>query len=40
MTTQMNVASTDTPRLMFGFSGLSEREADRGTKLLAEAFKM
>jgi len=32
----MNVASSDTSRLLFGFSGLSEAEADLGTRLLAE----
>lgn len=36
---RMNVASSDTSRLMFGFSGLSEQEADIGTRLLAEVFK-
>lgn len=36
---RMNVASTDTTRLMLGFSGLSEQEADRGTRLLAAVFK-
>ncbi|WP_284775382.1 PLP-dependent aminotransferase family protein [Agrobacterium sp. lyk4-40-TYG-31] len=37
---RMNVTSSDTSRLMFGFSGLSVQEADRGTRLLAEAFKL
>ncbi len=36
---RMNVVSSDTSRLMFGFSGLSEQEADRGTKFLAEVFE-
>ncbi|WP_105383649.1 MocR-like pyridoxine biosynthesis transcription factor PdxR [Neorhizobium alkalisoli] len=36
---RMNVASSDTKRLMLGFSGLSEKEADLGTKLLADAFR-
>nr|WP_200997105.1 PLP-dependent aminotransferase family protein [Rhizobium rhizogenes] len=35
---RMNVASSDTSRLMFGFSGLSEQEADRATRLLAGVF--
>lgn len=35
---RMNVASTDTSRLLLGFSALSEQEADRGTRLLAEVF--
>lgn len=37
---RMNVTSSDTSRLMFGFSGLSEEDADRGTKLLTEVFKL
>ncbi|QDG94740.1 hypothetical protein NIBR502774_19845 (plasmid) [Rhizobium sp. NIBRBAC000502774] len=37
---RMNVTSSDTSLLMFGFSGLSVQEAHRGTRLLAEAFKM
>lgn len=37
---RMNVTSCDTSRLMFGFSGLSVQEAPRGTRLLAEAFKI
>ncbi|MDH0872733.1 PLP-dependent aminotransferase family protein [Agrobacterium pusense] len=36
---RMNVTASDTSRLMFGFSGLSEQEADKGSKLLAEVFK-
>lgn len=36
---RMNIVSSDTSRLMFGFSGLSEKEADRGTTLLAEVFR-
>ena len=36
---RMNVVSRDTSRLMLGFSGLSEEEADRGTMLLAETFR-
>jgi len=36
---QMNVASRDTSRLMLGFSGLSEKEADLGTRLLADVFR-
>ena len=36
---RMNVVSSDTSRLLFGFSGLSEPEADVGTRLLAEVFK-
>jgi GntR family transcriptional regulator/MocR family aminotransferase len=36
---RMNVVSSDTSRLLLGFSGLSEPEADMGTKLLAEVFK-
>lgn len=35
---RMNVASTDTTRLLFGFSALSEQEADSGTRLLADVF--
>lgn len=35
---RMNVASCDTSRLLLGFSGLSEKEADLGTRLLAEVF--
>ncbi|WP_416066571.1 PLP-dependent aminotransferase family protein [Rhizobium sp. ZK1] len=35
---RMNVVSTDRSRLLFGFSGLSEGEADRGTRVLAEVF--
>ncbi len=35
---RMNVVSSDTSRLLLGFSGLSEREADKGTRLLAEVF--
>lgn len=37
---RMNVTSSDTSRLLFGFSGLSEQEADRGTRLLAETFRI
>lgn len=36
---RMNVATSDTSRLLLGFSGLSEQEADTGTRLLAEVFK-
>ncbi|MCZ4348063.1 MocR-like pyridoxine biosynthesis transcription factor PdxR [Devosia neptuniae] len=36
---RMNLASSDTSRLLLGFSGLSEQEADLGTRLLAEVFK-
>ncbi|HEV7310470.1 PLP-dependent aminotransferase family protein [Ensifer sp.] len=36
---RMNVSSSDTSRLLLGFSGLSEDEADRGTALLAETFR-
>ncbi|TKT55965.1 PLP-dependent aminotransferase family protein [Rhizobiaceae bacterium LC148] len=36
---RMNVASTDTSRLLLGFSALSEQEADQGTWLLAEVFR-
>ena len=36
---RMNVASSDTSRLLLGFSGLSEQEADMGTRILAEVFK-
>lgn len=36
---RMNVAITDTTRLMLGFSGLSEQEADLGTRLLADVFR-
>lgn len=36
---RMNVASSDTSRLMLGFSGLSEQEADVGTRILAKLFK-
>lgn len=36
---RMNVASRDTSRLMLGFSGLSEQEADRGTRILADVFR-
>ncbi|RVH60567.1 hypothetical protein CN198_29975 [Sinorhizobium meliloti] len=35
---RMNVISTDRSRLLFGFSALSEQEADTGTRLLAEVF--
>ncbi|MFB9948385.1 PLP-dependent aminotransferase family protein [Rhizobium puerariae] len=35
---RMNVISTDTSRLLLGFSALSEQEADIGTRLLAEVF--
>nr|WP_246715033.1 PLP-dependent aminotransferase family protein [Rhizobium sp. BK196] len=35
---RMNVVSTDRLRLLFGFSGLSEEEADMGTRVLAEVF--
>ncbi|OHV77075.1 PLP-dependent aminotransferase family protein [Rhizobium sp. LCM 4573] len=36
---RMNVLSTDTSRLLLGFSALSEPEADQGTRLLAEVFR-
>ena len=36
---RMNVVSTDRSRLLLGFSGLSEREADMGTRVLAEVFE-
>ncbi|MCM2291169.1 PLP-dependent aminotransferase family protein [Allorhizobium sp. BGMRC 0089] len=36
---RMNVSSTDTSRLLFGFSGLTEQEADLGTRRLAEMFR-
>jgi GntR family transcriptional regulator/MocR family aminotransferase len=36
---RMNVASTDRSRLLLGFSGLSEEEADVGTRLLAAVFE-
>lgn len=36
---RMNVISTDRSRLLLGFSALSEQEADRGTRLLAEVFR-
>ncbi len=35
---RMNVVSTDRSRLLLGFSGLSEEEADMGTRVLAEVF--
>ncbi|MDX0116585.1 aminotransferase class I/II-fold pyridoxal phosphate-dependent enzyme [Sinorhizobium meliloti] len=35
---RMNVISTDRSRLLFGFSALSEQEADTGMRLLAEVF--
>lgn len=35
---RMNVVSTDRSRLLLGFSGLSEEEADIGTRGLAEVF--
>lgn len=35
---RMNVVSTDRSRLLLGFSGLSEEEADMGTRILAEVF--
>ncbi|QWW69931.1 PLP-dependent aminotransferase family protein [Rhizobium sp. WYJ-E13] len=35
---RMNVVSTDRLRLLLGFSGLSEEEADMGTRGLAEVF--
>jgi len=35
---RMNVVSTDRSRLLLGFSGLSEQEADMGTRVLAEVF--
>ncbi|MDP9812614.1 GntR family transcriptional regulator/MocR family aminotransferase [Rhizobium tibeticum] len=36
---RMNVISTDRSRLLLGFSGLSEEEADMGTRVLSEVFK-
>ena len=36
---RMNVVSTDRSRLLLGFSGLSEQEADMGTRVLAEVFE-
>lgn len=36
---RMNVVSTDRSRLLLGFSGLSEEEADMGTRVLAEVFR-
>ena len=36
---RMNVVSTDRSRLLLGFSGLSEAEADMGTRVLAEVFE-
>lgn len=33
--TRINVASSDKSRLLLGFSGLTEQEADLGTRLLA-----
>lgn len=36
---RMNVVSTDRSRLLLGFSGLSEEEADLGTRVLADVFK-
>ncbi len=35
---RMNVVSTDRTRLLLGFSGLSEAEADMGTRVLVEVF--
>ncbi|MBB3236921.1 hypothetical protein FHS20_003818 [Phyllobacterium endophyticum] len=35
---RMNVSSSDTTRLLLGFSGPSEEEADSGTRLLTETF--
>lgn len=36
---RMNVTSADTSRLLLGFSGLSDREADLGTSALAKVFE-
>lgn len=36
---RMNIASADTSRLLLGFSGLSDREADLGTSTLAKVFE-
>lgn len=36
---RMNVTSLDTSRLLLGFSGLSDREADLGTSALAKVFE-
>lgn len=36
---RMNVISTERLRLLLGFSGLSEEEADMGTRVLAEVFE-
>ena len=36
---RMNVVSTDRSRLLLGFSGLSEEEADMGTRVLGEVFE-
>ncbi|XAZ21447.1 PLP-dependent aminotransferase family protein [Sinorhizobium sp. B11] len=36
---RMNVVSKDRSRLLLGFSGLSEAEADMGTRVLAEVFE-
>lgn len=36
---RMNVTSLDTSRLLLGFSGLSDREADLGTSTLAKVFE-
>lgn len=37
---RMHIGSCDRPGLLLGFSGLSEQEADIGTKLLARLFKL